>query len=332
MIWTTWRQFRTQTWVTAALLAAVAILLVISGMHLADLYRNSGAAACRTECGNALANFEDVAQHGFTGVLYHFIGPVMYIVPGIIGAFWGAPLVAREIENGTHGLAWNQSVTRTRWLATKLAVVGAATVATMGLLSLGVTLWTRHFQDPRLEPTYFGTRGVVPMAYGLFAFMLGVAAGILIRRTLPAMAVAAGVYLGAMLGMAFGIRQYLLPATNIVRPLDINDVSLLSMQSGGKMTIATGDGAAGHGAWVLSNQTITPTGHPFTGPANMQACAGPTADGCLNWLNTLGLRSSITYQPANHFWPLQWIESGIFVALAAALAAFCFTWIRRHVS
>ena len=54
--------------------------------------------------------------------------------------FWGAPLIARELEAGTHRLAWNQSVTRTRWLAIKLAIVGAATAAVAGLLSWAVTI------------------------------------------------------------------------------------------------------------------------------------------------------------------------------------------------
>ena len=50
---------------------------------------------------------------------------LLLVVPAIIGIFWGAPLVARELETGTYRLAWTQSVTRTRWLAVKLAVVGS---------------------------------------------------------------------------------------------------------------------------------------------------------------------------------------------------------------
>jgi len=39
--------------------------------------------------------------------------------PALLGIFWGAPLIARELETGTCRLAWNQSVTRTRWLTVK---------------------------------------------------------------------------------------------------------------------------------------------------------------------------------------------------------------------
>jgi hypothetical protein len=31
--------------------------------------------------------------------------------------FWGAPLVAGELESGTFRLAWTQDVSRVRWLA-----------------------------------------------------------------------------------------------------------------------------------------------------------------------------------------------------------------------
>jgi hypothetical protein len=78
---------------------------------------------------------------------------------------------------------------------------------------------------------------------------------------------------------------------------------------------------------VLTNQTITTTGQPFTGPANQQYCGmdqGPQA--CEQWLGTLGLRQDLTYHPGSHFWTLQWAETGILIGLAALLAGFCFWW------
>jgi hypothetical protein len=92
-------------------------------------------------------------------------------------------------------------------------------------------------------------------------------------------------------------------------------------------------GAVPDGSWVLSNSSITSSGAVFTGPADPRYCGsnqGP--DTCLNWVGTLGLRQDLVYQPASHFWPLQWAETGIFVALAAALVAVCFWWTRRRLS
>jgi len=87
------------------------------------------------------------------------------------------------------------------------------------------------------------------------------------------------------------------------------------------------------GAWVLSTQTITATGQVFTGPANPQYC-GPDAapQVCTDWVGSLGLRQDLTYHPANHFWSLQWTETGIFIAIAVLLAGFCFWWTRRRLT
>ena len=75
-------------------------------------------------------------------------------------------MIAREIETGTHRLAWNQSVTRTRWLATKLVGVGGVAVAAAGLLCLGVT-WSAslvdRYAESRITPLLFGARGIVPI-------------------------------------------------------------------------------------------------------------------------------------------------------------------------
>jgi hypothetical protein len=87
------------------------------------------------------------------------------------------------------------------------------------------------------------------------------------------------------------------------------------------------------GAWILSNRTITPTGQTFHGPANPAVCGrdlSPRA--CIDWVGTLGLRQDLTYQPAGHFWPLQWAETGVFLAPAAALVAVSSWWLRRRTS
>ena len=46
--------------------------------------------------------------------------------PLLVGLFWGAPVLAREFERGTHRLAWTQSVPRRAWLVVKLGVLGRA--------------------------------------------------------------------------------------------------------------------------------------------------------------------------------------------------------------
>jgi len=88
----------------------------------------------------------------------------------------GSTLVARELETGTYRLAWTQSVTRTRWLAVKLGVVGLASMVVAGLFSLMVTWWFSPID--RVNMTVFATfdqRNIVAVGYAAFAFALGAA-------------------------------------------------------------------------------------------------------------------------------------------------------------
>jgi hypothetical protein len=334
MIWFTWRQFRTQTWLTVAALAALGVLLVITGRSIADAYDTANVAACGSDCTTAIDTFLREVRTGTSGTVYDLATVTMYMVPALIGIFWGAPLLARELETGTHRLAWNQSVTRTRWLATKLAIIGGATAATAGLLSWGVTSWAHRIDDAtgdRITPLIYGARGIVPIGYALFAFILGVTAGMLIRRTVPAMAATLAVYGAVVVSMQVWIREHLVSASHTTIPLDTSSLDTIGINPDSQMTVIGSDNLPD--AWVLSNQTITDTGQVFTGPADPQYC-GPEAgvQACEEWLGTLGLRQDLTYHPANHFWPLQWTETGILLGVAILLAGFCFLWTRRRLT
>ena len=327
MLWFTWRQFRTQTWVALAALAVAAVALVGTGLHLAALWTDSGAAACHANCDQPVSQFLSAAGEGVTGVVDRFSTITLYVLPALIGLFWGAPLVARELEAGTHRLAWNQTVSRSRWLATKLAVVGGASVAVTALLTIGVSVWARHLdRDDRIGPFLFGVRGIVPLGYAAFAFALGVTFGALIRRTVPAMAATLGVYIAAVAAMPLWIRAHLIPAHHTRVPLNVGKIDSLLVSPGGAMRVTGRPDLAG---WILDNHTVTPTGQLFTGPADPTACGNTGFNDCVQWLNSLGLRSAITYQPLNRFWPLQFAETGLFLGLAALLVVVCFRLLRR---
>ena len=332
MIWLTWRQFRAQAWFAVGGLVILAALLAIAANEAAAAYRDSGLATCGANCDTALRAFIDEIEGSVAGVAVVLGIGLTYLVPPLIGVFWGAPLIARELETGTHRLAWNQSVTRTRWLVTKLAAIAAVSIATTGLLSLLVT-WSGSRVDEatgqRLMPLAFAARGVVPIGYAAFAFTLGVTMGLLIRRTVPAMAATLVVYAAAVAAMPLWIREHLLPIRRALVPLVPENINGLSIDEGNSLTVFANDDAV-RGAWVLSNDTVDSTGNLFTGPADPQYCgraAGP--DDCFGWLGSLGLRQDLRYHSLDQYWALQWTETGIFVGLAAALAVFCVWWTRR---
>lgn len=173
----------------------------------------------------------------------------------------------------------------------------------------------------------FAARGIAPVGYAAFAFSLGVTAGGLIRRTLPAMATTAAVVAGVQIAMANWIRPHLIEPLRAIPPPDVSHLQFVSLQPNNHISVMAQ--VTRPGAWVLSNLIITPSGHVFTGPAT-EACLTGSPRQCNAWLAGQPLRQLLTYQPASRFWALQWYETGILVAAAIALAWFCAWWIRRR--
>jgi hypothetical protein len=167
------RQFRIQALVGAILLVVAAIYLVQLGSHI---------RAAR-DASQLPSQYEQTML---------FLAAGFGLVPALVGVFWGAPLIARELETGTHRLAWNQSVPRRRWLAVKLAVLGLASMAVAGTLSALLT-WAAAPVDQvagdRFNTILFGARGVAPIGYAAFGFMFGAVTGLLVRRTFGDIAV-----------------------------------------------------------------------------------------------------------------------------------------------
>jgi hypothetical protein len=342
MIWLTWRQFRWQAVTAAAVLAVLAIALGATGFGLSTRFDQAGLSTCHSVCSSAASNFISELRGTPYAALFFGCVILMYLAPVLMGIFWGAPLIAREFEAGTHRLAWNQSITRVRWSAVKLGLIGLAAVATAGLLSLMITWWagpidhalslvggSPSFGGTRISPVVFAARGVAPLGYAAFAFALGVTAGVLIRRTLPAMAVTLVIFAAVQFLVPNFVRPHLIPpvqTTAAMNAFDNNEIMISS--PGNKMTLV--GNFSRPGAWILSNRTITPSGKLFTGPAGAACTGNSTPNACSNWINSLHLRQSVSYQPASRFWPLQLIETGIYLILAAGLGWVCAWQVRRR--
>jgi hypothetical protein len=281
---------------------------------------------------------------GFYHWLYLAGTVVLYLTPVIIGIFWGAPLISRELETGTYRLAWTQSVTRTRWLAVKLGLAALASMATAGLLSLMVTWWSSPidqlnvFNNYRLSPLEFATRDLTPVGYAAFALTLGVTIGVLLRRAVPAIAVTLAVFAAVQVAVPLEVRPYLIPPVRTVSPLSIGNIT------------GTGDGGPGGpgggapnpnlfvgtnvnipGAWVYSSQVTAPDGSTDLGP-EPQACRSGAENACNTALARLHLRQVVTYQPASRYWAFQCAETGLYLLLALLLAGFCIWRVNRRLT
>ncbi len=247
-------QARAQTAVAVAALAAAAILAAITGPRLLHLY-DTVVATCgsRNDCASATTAF--LSSYRLVQVA---LPPVLLVLPALIGAFWGAPLVARELETGTFRLAWTQSVTRQRWLAVKLALGGLASMAVAGLLSLILTWWFSpidRVQMNQLTPSIFGVRGITPVGYAAFAFALGVTAGVFIRRTIPAMAATIVAFTGVRLAFALWVRPYL------ITPLQVTSGLVMPAASGPAPTAGGGAVKARRPGYLQPGHQRGRTGH-----------------------------------------------------------------------
>jgi ABC-2 family transporter protein len=338
--------------VAIILLVFVAIAFGVTGSHLAHIYNvyAKAQAACQASptCPNVSLHISTVDS------LLKLIGTALVAAPALVGAFWGAPLISREFENGTHRLAWTQSITRTRWVTVKLLVIGAAGVIATGLLSLMVTWWSSAMDSAntdRFGAGLFGERNIVPLGYAAFAFVLGVAAGIVLRRALPAMAVTLALFLGIRIAFTYVVRQHLIPPRHSSTSLSAL-VQGYGSSNGGQSSLFLGSNRPN--AWVYSTRAVDASGNPLTARVVDQACpalsqppiTAPSGsqqhiavpDSAHDALQTCVAKLSatyhgvITYQPANRYWLFQCSETLIFVAAALALGGFCFYWLRRHAA
>jgi len=221
MIWVTWRQFRAAAVFTLAGCAVYALVLCYVGYSIRHAY-NVNILGCRLADGCQLDDAKRAFLREFTGIV-SAAEVVLLLLPVLIGAFWGAPLLAREFEVGTQWLAWTQSVTRRRWLAVKLLLPSLLALVVTAALSLLLT-WAASRYDQvlgnRFTAMSFASRNVVPVGYALFAFALATTIGLFLRRTVAAMAVTL-LAVGAVLFLVPElVRPYLRPPVTYSVPFD----------------------------------------------------------------------------------------------------------------
>ena len=253
---------------------------------------------------------------------------MLQAVPALIGAFVGAPVLARELETGTFRYAWTQGFGRWRWTLAKLVPLAVAVAAAAGAFSLLFSWYYQPFfaqtlsfnsQVP-LDPGLFDLRGVAFAAWTLAAFAIGALAGMLIRRVVPAIVATLAVYAGLAFAAGLYLREHYLT------PL-----------------LVTSNPNVPGSAWIIS-QWWTKGGKPVSQDALSQflqqgapQLAGkggiPQDDPTVNqYLAQHGYTLWTTYQPASRFWPFQWIEGGWLLALSVLLIAATVWLVRRRAA
>jgi hypothetical protein len=339
----TLRQFRTGAIIGCAALAALALVITLTGPHLAEV-NDAFQRACRAVGDCQTAPNPVFTEYPQLQVLLPVIG---IITPALLGLFFGAPLIASELESGTYRLAWTQSVTRRRWLATKLAVVGLAAVALTGLLIWMLDWWAGPLdavKQDRFSPGVFSWHGVAPIGYTLFAFALGVAAGVLARRTVPAMAITLVGFVAARLAVENWMRpNFAVPVHRSFSLLTTGFGSLQLSAPSGTYSL-TAPPVVIRNAWVLSTALVDRANRALTGKEFIRICSGyahlggepPTPAQIMSIHAACVRKLSLTYhtvasfQPGSRFWPFQWLEMGVFIVAALALGGLAYWGLRRR--
>jgi hypothetical protein len=326
MTWVTWRQHRLLLAGAAITFGAVAIYLVVGGFQIHTAY--TAVATCRpvasSVCRQVGDNFFGAYQPGVS-----ITEGVLQLLPALLGAFAGAPILAREFETGTFRFAWTQGIGRTRWVIAKLAPLAIILTAAAILISLLFTWYYRPLieagdNNGELFPTVFDLSGVALAGWTLTAFAIGVFAGTLIRKVVPAMFVTLAVWTGlATFAGTFVRAHYFAPlvSRSLTEP---------------------------HPAWVLSQNWIA-NGQPATldmlnralAPIDARADSfqifspGPSTPANVdpfNYLTQHGYTLLTTYQPDSRFWNFQLIEGSWLLGLSLLLLGATVWLVRRRAS
>jgi hypothetical protein len=327
MTWIVWRQQRA-LFITLAtgLVLGVAGLLVLRAMMIADIAAlglagcvqdgvQPGGGACSARSANDFLNIWGTRmQLGGQGLVFG--------LPLLVGVFIGAPLFAREFEQGTHALAFTQSVSRTRWMAAKFLVTALPALAVVVVMQFVVAYWLAAagglgpLQMGPFVLSNFDVAGVSPAAYTLFAYTLGMFAGALSRRTLVAMAVVIGVY-GVIRFVVYGFRE----SMGTVKRVTSEDPF-------GRVPVDQG--------WTLNSGLLNAKGEEVQEEAQLLDCGlvdgadvgqGAVAS-CFSEQGVVGFHDII---PSDAVGGLHLIEASIFVALSVLFLAGTAWAVRRQV-
>jgi hypothetical protein len=340
MAWVTWRQHRAALAGFGVLFGGLALAMLGIGLRAHYLYAAMVRGGCYTGADSGIRCSHLVRQFRVQPLYFYpnGIAVVLHVVPVLIGAFLGAPLLAREFETGTFRFAWTQGTACTRWTAAKLALLAAMVTATAcGLAALAA--WSvRQFglqsSISHWTAAQFDTTLATIVGWTLLAFALGVFAGTLIKRTVPAMAATVACSSALALAALWKL-DYILFG---FRPLEARLVSpgALVNSAGPLNRPAEGILPGPAGSWIVRGWYTGPSGQRLSSSAvdnlyrRLATVNGTTLQPLLRWLSQHHYTFWVAYQPASRYWLFQFIECGTLVLLALTLAVATVSLVRHR--
>lgn len=317
LAWVTWRQHRLALAGVLAVLGGLSLFLLLNGLAMHHAYPSLGLDRCGALNGPSCRSQLTAFQQDYQGWVDHLPQLLMFL-PGLIGVFVGAPLVARELETGTFRFAWTLARSRVQWVVTKLVLLGLVLTGLGLAFSALFTWWFGPFDaiSGRMAPSgAYEISGVVFAARTLFGFTLGALLGLLIRRAVPAMAATAAAWAAVVW-----------PSLIYLRPLIREPITILGAQAKALAGSGSGSGAVPMNADVVNNWLQNASGQHFRFDQLFgQAIAGnggaiPSPEKFNAWLAQHHYSQWVSYRPNGWFWHFQAVEAAGYASLAVLLA------------
>jgi hypothetical protein len=247
------------------------------------------------------------------------------MLPGIIGAVVGAPLIGRELESGVFRYSWTQGVGRMRWAGAVIAPVAVLAPALTGALGLLIAWRNGPLADAgstqRLDSSTFPTTGVAVIGWTLLGLSAGVLAGLLWRRVVPAVATSFAAWFG-LAYLASVLRPHLLtPLTSAGQP-PARSLDIAEHWTKGGVRVSVSEVSS-----VLEKVGVQMRDDGFSAHA-AKGSAAPIDP--LTYLSEHGYTQIHSYQPDSRYWTFQWMELGWLVLVSLALLALTFWLVRRR--
>jgi hypothetical protein len=324
MTWLTWRQHRSEIAISLVIILIFVFFLRSSVTTIVEYHERLGPGY--------VEGFLDRQMR------LPLLLPISAL-PLLLGMFVGAPLVAREIEQGTYRLVWTQGLTRQRWFLVKVALLGVAFGLVFGVLAAVLTWWNQFVAAAVGPWLTFDTNGPVVIAYALFGLALGIALGSFVGKPIPAMALVIPLFIIVRV-LFTGLRPgYLPPQTFALDYAGASNLAKVSDQSN----------------WIVRSQMLDRSGNPLfysltqvkDEAGNITNAYGP---GDCPWMSTPlidsnaieqkidqqracfrehGYSELIYYHPNNRFWIFQAIESSLFLILSFGLIGLAFWKLKK---